>query len=339
MNQKSVKDISNDEKQSEVDLIKVAMRLWRGKWTVLFCVIISLATCMIYLKHSKEKWVSSALITRPAVGEISPYIDILGIIYGEDAPKISDSQKLFLEQFKSSLYTLSLDYMGRTSDVISFDTLDIDQAKNAALSPLAPTLPFRISYMVQRGSAEEAQRSLISLIHNANDVATERLKKDLVASLNHKLFLLKNELLIQKNLAAEKKLQRVSDVEQSLKLANELNIKKSKAGFAEYVSNDKLFMLGSDNLELLLQNYKNSPVVLSDKYYAVDNKIKILESVDIKNINIGSYDYLMRPFLPTVSMGPKKIPLIAFSILFVCMLGAIVVLGYGAFRKYWLEKA
>ncbi|BBV65282.1 hypothetical protein STW0522KLE44_16700 [Klebsiella sp. STW0522-44] len=30
MNQKSVKDISNDEKQSEVDLIKVAMRLWRG---------------------------------------------------------------------------------------------------------------------------------------------------------------------------------------------------------------------------------------------------------------------------------------------------------------------
>lgn len=339
MNQKSVKDISNDEEQNEVDLIKVVMRLWRGKWIVLFFVIISLVSCMIYLKYSKEKWVSSALITQPAVGGISPYIDVLGVIYGEGAPEISDSQKLFLEQFKSSLYTLSLDYMRRTSDVISFDTLNVDQAKNAALTPLGQTLPFRISYMALGGSAEDAQRSLISLIRNANDITTERIKKDLMASLNHKLFLLRNDLLIQKKIDVEKNLQRITDVENSLKLANKLNIKEPKADFSECIGNGKLFMLGSDNLELLLQSYTNSPVILSDKYYHIESEMKLLESIDIKSMNIDSYDYLMKPFLPTVSIGPKKIPLIVFSIIFGCMLGAMVVLGYGAFRKYWLEKA
>lgn len=81
---------SNDPEQ--IDLIDLLMQLWRGKLTIIACIVVAIALAVGYLVIAKEKWTSTAIITKPDVAQIGAYNNALNVLYGNAAPKTPDVQ-------------------------------------------------------------------------------------------------------------------------------------------------------------------------------------------------------------------------------------------------------
>lgn len=52
---------SNEPEQ--IDLIDLVIQIWRGKVTIIICIIVAIALAVGYLAVAKEKWTSTAIIT------------------------------------------------------------------------------------------------------------------------------------------------------------------------------------------------------------------------------------------------------------------------------------
>lgn len=323
--------------QSDIDLFDVFFKLWAGKLIILGCVAISLMLGVIYLKHSPKKWTSTALITQPGAEQISEFIDVSNLMYQQDAPDIANTQKKFLERLKSSMFALSYNISQNVDGVITFETLTADKSKVVSQSlsqPLDPSLPFKITLSGPGVSGEKIQEALINYINKANQNAIFRLKDDLATAIVARINYLKNELLIQENISNDKKISRVNDIEHALALAKQLNVKTDDYKGTESLSNDAMFMFGADKLEILLRNEKNRPLTFSSEYFSLLQNIKLLEAINVSNLNIDAYDFLMKPSLPINSDGPKKTLVFILAILLGFMLGSGIVLGRDALKNY-----
>ncbi len=83
----------NDPEQ--IDLIELLLQLWRGKMTIIVAVIIAILLAVGYLMIAKEKWTSTAIITQPDAAQVATYTNALNVLYGGNAPKISEVQANF----------------------------------------------------------------------------------------------------------------------------------------------------------------------------------------------------------------------------------------------------
>lgn len=62
---------SHDPEQ--IDLIDLLMQLWRGKVTIIICIVVAIALAVGYLAVAKEKWTSIAIVTQPDAGQLASY--------------------------------------------------------------------------------------------------------------------------------------------------------------------------------------------------------------------------------------------------------------------------
>lgn len=60
---------SNEPEQ--IDLIDLMVQIWRGKVTIIICIIVAIALAVGYLAVAKEKWTSTAIITQPGCRSVS----------------------------------------------------------------------------------------------------------------------------------------------------------------------------------------------------------------------------------------------------------------------------
>ncbi|HGL5376239.1 TPA: Wzz/FepE/Etk N-terminal domain-containing protein, partial [Citrobacter farmeri] len=60
---------SNEPEQ--IDLIDLMVQIWRGKVTIIICIIVAIALAVGYLAVAKEKWTSTAIITQPDAGQLA----------------------------------------------------------------------------------------------------------------------------------------------------------------------------------------------------------------------------------------------------------------------------
>lgn len=95
----------NDPEQ--IDLIELLLQLWRGKMTIIVAVIIAILLAVGYLMIAKEKWTSTAIITQPDAAQVATYTNALNVLYGGNAPKISEVQANFISRFSSAFSALS----------------------------------------------------------------------------------------------------------------------------------------------------------------------------------------------------------------------------------------
>lgn len=333
MNNKTTKDIVIYDGQRDVDLIDVMLQLWRGKMIVVFCAIVSLILGVLYIKSVPEKWTSATLVTQPSAAQISGYIDALNLIYERRTPTIADSQQLFFGLFKSSLLALSDDNSKMNGGTIFLETLIADKTlPQGSLAPLDPSLPFKITFKSKGMSAKQTQQVLIKLIQEANHSAVIQAKNSLNVALNSKIRLLKNDLLKQEKKAIDEKSLRIDDIEQALKLSSQLNIKTPKNSSAILSNGSLMFMLGSENLDALLQYEKKKPLSFSNQYYYLLNEVKVLNSINIEQLNFDSYAYLTKPSLSPFQDGPGKSLILILAILFGVMVGAGFALARDTFK-------
>lgn len=306
----------------QIDLIDLLVQLWRGKMTIVVCVIIALVLAGGYLVVAKEKWTSTAIITQPDAGQLSGYSNAMSVLYGGDAPKISDTQFGFVWRLNSAFSALT-------------ETLD-NQAKPEKLTidPVVKgqALPLKVTY--QASTAEDAQKTLAKYIQQVDESVVKEINADLAMSITSRTSDLEQSLAAQEKVAKEQKALRIAQISQALSVAKQANIKLPQVQQADQVSQDTMFMLGSDALSSMIENEATRPLTFSDYYYQTRQNLLAVKALKIDPDSIHAYRYVMKPTLPIRRDSPKKAITLVLAVLLGGLIGAGVVLGRNALRNY-----
>lgn len=311
---------SNDPEQ--IDLIDLIMQLWRGKVTIVLCVIVAIALAAGYLSVAKEKWTSTAIVTQPEVGQIASYNNAMNVLYGNSAPKVSEIQAGFIGRFNTTFSALA-------------ETLENkEEPEKLTIQPSVKgqPLPLVVSYVSD--SAEGAQRQLAEYIQQVDEKVAEELDVDLNDNIKLQKTTLQDSLKTQEVVSQEQKELRIQQIRESLKFATQANITKPQIQQTQDVTQDSMFLLGSDALKSMIEHEATRPLVFSANYYQTKQNLLDIEKLKVDTSAIHAYRYVMKPTLPIRRDSPKKAITLVLAVLLGGMIGAGVVLGRNALRNY-----
>ncbi|CAM6390727.1 LPS O-antigen chain length determinant protein WzzB [Citrobacter sedlakii] len=306
----------------QIDLIDLVVQLWRGKVTIFACVIIAILLAVGYLAVAKEKWTSTAIITQPDAGQLATYSNAMNVLYGGNAPQINDLQTNMIGRFNSAFSALSE----------TLDNQDEPEKLTIDASVKGQPLPLKVTY--QAPTAEDAQKTLAKYIQQVDETISKEVNADLAKSITTRTSDFEQSLDAQEKVAQEQKALRIAQISQALSVAKEANIKLPQVQQADQVSQDTMFMLGSDALSSMVQNEATRPLALSDGYYQTRQNLLAVKALKIEPDSVHAYRYVMKPTLPIRRDSPKKAITLVLAVLLGGMIGAGVVLGRNALRNY-----
>lgn len=324
MNQNSNDVIKNriDSNEESIDLIDLLMQLWKGKVTIIAFAVATVILAVIYLFVAKEKWTSEAIITLPDSGQIANYNNSMNVLYGASAPTIIDVQQRFFGRFNSALSALSE----------QLDNQEKPEKLTIEESVKGQPVPLKVSYVAT--SAAEAQKALTTYIQQINKRVVTELDDDLQTSINSKVDDLKVDLATKEKIAQERKDKRLEILNQALIVAQQSNIKNTLVQQAETLSEDTLFVLGSDALSATIKNEATRPLPLDESYFNARQTLLAISALKSKPDTTYAFRYVMKPSLPIRRDSPKKGLTLVLGALVGLILGSGVVLGRNALRNY-----
>ncbi|HGL6326580.1 TPA: LPS O-antigen chain length determinant protein WzzB [Citrobacter amalonaticus] len=311
---------SNEPEQ--IDLIDLVIQIWHGKVTIIICIIVAIALAVGYLAVAKEKWTSTAIVTQPDVGQIGSYNNAMSILYLDAAPTVPSVQSDFIGRFSSAFSALSE----------TLDNQEEPEKLTIESSVKGQELPLKVSYT--GSTAEEAQKALANYIQQIDEHVSKEINTDLALNIKSRASDLQNSLETQEKVAQEQKALRIAQINQALSVAKQANIKLPQVQQADQVSQDTMFMLGSEALSSMVNNEATRPLTFSDNYYLTRQNLLAVNSLKIDPDSIHAYRYVMKPTLPVYRDSPKKTITLVLAVLLGGMVGAGVVLGRNALRNY-----
>ncbi|HBL4695373.1 TPA: LPS O-antigen chain length determinant protein WzzB [Citrobacter freundii] len=311
---------SNDPEQ--IDLIDLLVQLWRGKVTIVIAIVIALVLVVGYLAVAKEKWTSTAIITQPDVGQIATYNNALNVLYGASAPKVTELQTNVVGRFSTSFSALAE----------TLDNQEEPQKLSIEQSVKGQPLPLAVSYV--GASPEDAQRQLAEYIQQTDEKVAKELELDLVDNIKMQKTTLQDSLKTQEVVAQEQKDLRIKQIQEALRYAEQAGVTKPQIQQTQDVTQDSMFLLGSDALKSMIEHESTRPLILSDNYFQTKQKLLDIENLKLEGTELHAYRYVMKPTLPIRRDSPKKAITLVLAVLLGGMIGAGVVLGRNALRGY-----
>lgn len=306
----------------QIDLIDLLVQLWRGKMTIIISVIVAIALAIGYLVVAKEKWTSTAIVTQPDVGQIAGYNNAINVIYGSAAPKVSEIQSMLIGRFSTTFSALA-------------ETLDNqEEPEKLTIEPTVKnqSLPLAVSYVE---TPEGAQKQLAKYIQQVDDQVNVELEKDLKDNIALRMKNLQDSLRTQEVVAQEQKDLRIRQIQEALQYANQAQVTKPQIQqTGEDITQDTLFLLGSEALESMIKHEATRPLVFSPNYYQTRQNLLDIDNLDVDKLDIHAYRYVMKPTLPIRRDSPKKAITLILAVLLGGMVGAGIVLGRNALRNY-----
>lgn len=305
----------------QIDLIDLLMQLWRGKMTIIISVAIALA--IGYLAVAKEKWTSTAIITQPDVGQIAGYTDAMNAIYGQAAPKVSDLQTTLIGRYSTAFSALA-------------EALDNqEEPEKLTIEPSVKNQPLPLVVSYVGPTAEDAQKQLAAYIQQVDDKVNVELHKDLQDNIALRMKSLQDSLKTQEVVAQEQKDLRIRQIQEALQYANQAQVIKPQIQqTGDDITQDTLFLLGSEALESMIKHEATRPLVFSPNYYQTRQNLLDIENLNVDDLDIHAYRYVMKPTLPIRRDSPKKAITLILAVLLGGMVGAGIVLGRNALRNY-----
>ena len=100
------------------------------------------------------------------------------------------------------------------------------------------------------------------------------------------------------------------------------------------MTQDTLFLLGSEGLSAMIKNEATRPLVFSGNYYQTKNNLLDIERIKVDPKTIHAYRYVMKPDLPIRRDSPKRAIVLVLAVLLGGMIGSGIVLGRNALREY-----
>lgn len=321
--------IGHSSDPEQIDLIDLIVQIWRGKVTIIACVIVAILLAVGYIMIAKEKWTSTALITQPDSGMVSSYSNAMNILYGNSAPSVNALQQDLVTRFSASFSALSE----------ALDNQEEPEKLNIDAAVKGQNLPLRVSYTAH--TAEEAQKTLAKYIQQVDEDVAKAVEDDLKSNISSRKNDLEQSLTTQEKVATEQKTLRIAQISQALTIAEQSKIKLPQVQQVDQVSQDTMFMLGSDALSAMVKNEATRPLTFPDSYYQTRQTLLDVENLmsggkddESEVSNIHAYRYVMKPTLPIRRDSPKLAIILVLSVLLGGMVGAGIVLGRNALRNY-----
>ena len=322
MTQNNNSQVSQNHDPEQIDLLDLMLQLWRGKWMIATFVIVFIALAVGYLFVAKEKWTSSAIIAQPDAAQIAPYSNALNILYGTAAPSMLDTQTRAIERFNASLSALSQALDNQSEP----EKLTIEPAVKGQALPLSVTYTST--------SAEAAQKQLAQYIQQVDEQTAKELALDLKDNIKEQIKTLNDSLQNQEKVAQEQKDLRIKQIAEALKNAEAAKITSPQLQQTQDVTQETLFLLGSEGLKSMIDNEASRPLVFPTAYYQTRRNLLDIQNLNVNPDTIHVYRYVMKPDLPVRRDSPKKAMILVLAVLLGGMIGSGVVLGRNALRNY-----
>lgn len=310
----------NDPEQ--IDFIDLVMQLWRGKWIIAAFVAIAIVLAVAYLTFAKEKWTSTAIITQPDAAQIASYTTALNILYGAAAPTMLDTQLRVVGRFNSAFAALAQSLDNQEDP----EKLTIDAAVKGQ------TLPLNVTYV--GSSAEAAQKQLSQYIQQVDEQTAKELEVDLKDNIKQQIATLNDSLQNQEKVAQEQKDLRIKQIVEALKFAQAAKITAPQIQQTQDVTQDTMFLLGSEALNSMIQHESTRPLVFSQAYYQTKQNLLDIQNLNVDPSTIHAYRYVMKPNLPLYRDSPRKSIALILAVLLGGIIGSGVVLGRNALCNY-----
>ncbi|WP_253383929.1 LPS O-antigen chain length determinant protein WzzB [unidentified bacterial endosymbiont] len=311
---------SNDPEQ--IDLIDLVIQLWRSKWTICLFVFFAILLAGSYLFVVKEKWTSTAVITQPDAAQVASYSNALNIVYGNAAPSMSDVQTRTINRFYSAFSALSQTLENQQEP----EKLTIEQ------SVKGQALPLTVSYVST--TAEGAQKQLAQYIQQVDEQTAKELSVDLKDNIKLQIATLNDSLENQEKVAQEQKDLRIKQIIEALKNAEAAKITSPQLQQTQDVTQETMFLLGSEALNSMIQNEASRPLVFSSAYYQTKQNLLDIQNLRVNPETIHVYRYVMKPDLPIKRDSPKRAITMILAVLLGGIVGCVFVIGRNALRSY-----
>jgi len=311
---------SNDPEQ--IDLIDLLVQLWRGKWLIAVFIAIALIIAGLYLAFAKEKWTSTAIITQPDAAQIGSYSNALNILYGSNAPKLTEIQASVITRYNASFSALSQ----------TLENGAVPESLTIEPTVKGQDIPLSIKYV--SSSAEAAQKQVAQYIQQIDEQIQKELEVDLNDNIKQQVTSLNDVLGNQETIAQEQKDVRIKQITEALKYAEAANITTPKIQQTQDVTQETMFLLGTEALQSMIAHESSRPLTLSHSYYQNKQKLLDIQKLKIDPSTIHAYRYVMKPDLPIRRDSPKRSLVLVLAVLLGGIVGSGIVLGRNALRNY-----
>jgi len=323
MNYDKDNTVTPRDNDDPINLVEILMQLWRGRLLIVVIAILAIFTSSLYLYVAKEKWTSESIVTLPDSGQIASYSNTMTVLYLQDpnsTPSVLDIQKTFFSRFNTAISALSEQLANKAiPESLNITSFLKDQA-----------VPVKISYTA--ANAADAQKRLTSFLQEINSNSIKELNNDLKVNINSKINSLKEQLNSKEKIAQEKKEQRLQVLNQALVVAQQSNIKTPIVQQAETLSDDTLFMLGSEALSSTIKNESTRPLPFDNSYYNVHQLLLSVNGLLSEPQATDTIRYILKPSLPIRRDSPKKGIVLIFGALIGFVLGSACVIGRNALK-------
>ena len=322
MTQNNNSQVSRSNDPEQIDLLDLVLQLWRGKWVIAAFVVVSIALAVGYLSIAKEKWTSSAILAQPDAAQIASYSNALNILYGSAAPSMLDNQTRAIGRFSSSFSALSQELENQAVP------------EKLTIEPTVKGQPLPLSVSYTSTSAEAAQKQLAQYIQQVDEQTAKELAADLNDNIKEQIKTRNDSLQNQEKVAQEQKDLRIKQIAEALKNAEAAKIISPQVQQTQEVTQETLFLLGSEGLKSMIDNESSRPLVFPTAYYQTRRNLLDIQNLNVNPDTIHVYRYVMKPDLPVHRDSPKKTIVLILALLLGGIIGSGVVLGRNALRNY-----
>lgn len=311
---------SNDSEQ--IDFLDLVLQLWSGKWVIGTFIAVFIVLAAVYITVVQEKWTSSAIIAQPDAAQIATYSNALNILYRGAGPSMTDIQNRAIGRFNSSFSALAQALENQEEP----EKLSIEPTVKGQM------LPLTVSY--QGESAEAAQKQLAQYIQQVDEQTAKELTLDLSDNLKQQITTLNDSLQNQEKVAQEQKDLRIKQITEALKNAEAAKISGPQIQQTQDVTQETMFLLGSEALKSMIENEASRPLVFTSLYYQTKQNLLDIQNLNVNPDTIHVYRYVMKPNLPIRRDSPKIAITLILAVLLGGIIGSAVVLGRNALRNY-----
>lgn len=301
----------------DIDSFFSLKKLWQGRFLILSFLFFFAIAGIVYSNVVSEKWISRAVVTLPSSGQIANYDATLNVIYADnmsDKISIGDQQRQLFNRFSSSL------------NALSSSLANLEKPINLKVDLLTRGDSNILSVSIVESSAKKAQDELSKYLNQVNENVVQEISNDIKHDVGVKTKTLKDVLELNEQIAIDKREHRIKVIGQALKIAKQSGHDKSNLSQAEFLSDDTLYLLGSDALKSMIDNGSTRPLSFDESYYNAKRALLALTHFKIDLRDVKSFRYISNPDLPLKRVSPNKSLIIILFSLLGLVIGSLIVL-------------
>ncbi|SUB83286.1 Polysaccharide antigen chain regulator [Pragia fontium] len=332
-------------KNDEIDLFELIAQLWRKKWWIVGCMIVTTFIAGIYAFTAKEQWTATAVVDVPGFDATSNYYQGVRLIEGntETSSTPEDvSEKLF-KQFISqagsynelSKFISQSDYfkaLAENKNEVETAKLLDDIIDKVNIIKDKDSNIYTVSFPAS--TALQAKLLLESYMQKVNSNVSQMQYEQLASQIEGRKNNIKNQMDALKKIAEEKRLEEISQIVRALVIAEKSGIQKPQISGLTKLDGTNLFLLGKEALSAMSDGISAQPLVFDKNYYDLQFQYINLNKFKVDGNTAQAFSYLKNPMAPITKDKPKRAIILVLGALLGVIVGAAIVLVNNTLINY-----